>query len=109
MENYKESLIIFLFWLLLVLALIADQTKFFDFDFFSFPRQQGHITHIEDYVKDGKKYSLLSLRQHIYVIPPHKRFVNPLRVNKIKKDGIMIASSIEEAYRMIHKSPLKIA
>jgi hypothetical protein len=109
MDNFKESLIIFFFWMILVLALIADQANIFDFEFFSFPRQKGQITHIEDYVYDSKKYSLLSLRQNIYVIPPHKRFVNPLRINKIKKDGIMIASSIDEAYRMIHTSPLKIS
>ena len=53
-------------------------------------------------IEEGyKHYNLVGLREKVYAVPQGKPFIHTRRIEEMKKDGIFVAHSAQEAKRMI--------
>ena len=102
-KNYDY--IVILFWYLIVAICFYDVATPNRDSIFSFPRQTGHLTLVDQY----EKFNLVSLKDSVYLVPHGVDFINPKRTKFMKKKGQMKAASIEEGYRMIDQNKENIA
>ncbi len=85
-------------WTALVFSLFLHASGKVNLPFFHFPQAKGLLLLIEE---GYKKYNLVGLREEVYAVPQSYRFLHPSRTKKMKKNGIFVAHSVEEAKRMI--------
>lgn len=96
-EN-RNILFFLLFWSALVGTVFLHASGKVDIPLFHFPQAKGILL----MVQEGYKHTnLVGLREEVYAIPQGVPFIHPLRKDLLKKSGIFIAHSMQEAQRMI--------
>lgn len=95
----KRSIVLFLaLWTSLVILLFLHTSGRMNIGLFRFPEAKGSIVMLE---AGYKHFNVLGLREIVYAVPQGHEFIHPARVKDLKKIGVLIAHSLQEAKRMI--------
>ncbi len=87
-----------LLWSALVATLFFHASGKVDIPLFHFPQAKGILL----MVQEGYKHTnLVGLREEVYAIPQGVPFIHPLRIKLMRKKGIFVAHSMQEAQRMV--------
>lgn len=95
-----------LLWSALVVVLFFHASGKVDISLFHFPQAKGILLGVEMNYKD---FNLIGLREEVYAIPHGSGFIHPSRVKLMKRNGIFVAHSVQEAKRMVDAGTESIA
>ena len=93
-------------WSTLVAALFLHASGKLDISLFHFPQAKGILFEAE---MNYKEFNLIGLREEVYAIPHGSGFIHPRRTELMKRNGIFVAHSVQEAKRMIDAGTENIA
>ena len=96
-EN-RNIFIFLLLWSSLVITLFLHTSGRVDIPLLHFPQAKGNLSMVEE---GYKRYNLVRLREKVYAVPQGYPFIHPRRIEKMKKIGVFVADSAQEAKRMI--------
>lgn len=96
-EN-RNTIVFLLLWTALVVMLFLQASGRVHISMLLFPQAKGTLLGVE---MDYKDFNLIGLREEVYAIPHGVGFIHPSRKELIKKNGIFVAHSIQEAKRMV--------
>ena len=96
-EN-RNIFVFLLFWSALIVVLFLHTSGRVDIPLLHFPQSKGILLMVQE---GYKRTNLVGLREEVYAIPHGVPFIHPRRVELMKKSGIFIAHSMQEAQRMV--------
>ena len=96
-EN-RNIFIFLLLWSSLVITLFLHTSGRVDIPLLHFPQAKGNLSMVEE---GYKRYNLVRLREKVYAVPQGYPFIHPRRIEKMKKIGVFVADSAQEAKRMV--------
>ena len=97
-REHRNIFVFLLFWSALVVTLFFHASGRVDIPLLHFPQSKGILL----MVQEGYKHTnLVGLREEVYAIQHGVPFIHPLRVELMKKNGIFVAHSMQEAQRMV--------
>jgi len=104
-REHRNILVFLLFWSALVVMLFLHASGRVDIALLHFPQSKGILL----MVQEGYKHTnLVGLREEVYAIPQGVPFIHPRRVELMRKNGIFVAHSMQEAQRMVDAGTEKI-
>jgi len=97
-QENRSTFFFFLLWTLLVISLFLQASGRINIPVLHFPQAKGILLPAE---MNYKEFNLIGLREEVYAIPHGSEFVHPRRINLMKRKGILVAHSVQEAKRMV--------
>lgn len=95
-----------LLWSAVVALLFVHASGKLDISLFHFQQSKGILLGVE---MNYKKFNLIGLREEVYAIPHGSGFIHPRRIQLMKRNGIFVAHSVQEAKRMVDAGTESIA
>lgn len=98
-QHENRNVIAFLLlWTVLVATLFLHASGRVDIPLLHFPQAKGILLGVE---MNYKGFNLIGLREEVYAIPHGPGFIHPSRIKPMKRNGIFVAHSVQEAKRMV--------
>lgn len=97
-QENRNIITFLLFWTLIIAMLFLQTSGRIDIPALHFPQAKGILLGAE---MNYKETNLIGLREEVYAIPHSSGFIHPNRKKLLKKNGIFVAHSIQEAKRMV--------
>ena len=105
-QENRNTVVFLLLWTALVATLFLHASGRVDIPVFHFPQAKGILLPVE---MNYKEFNLIGLREEVYAIPHGSGFIHPGRIKLMKRKGIFVAHSVQEAKRMVDAGTEEIA
>ena len=96
-KERQLTIIILAVWTGVVGLLFLHGSGLLNISFLAFPQSRGNLIFLEEY----KQTNILGLGKMVLAIPHGGAFVHPKRAKKLREENIFVASSLQEAKRMV--------